>query len=63
MISSEEENVKFSAKINVNEGEKKGNVEKWLGEIESMMRSTLKSITKSSMLDEGTARTLWVQKW
>lgn len=63
MISSEEENVKFSAKINVNEGEKKGNVEKWLGEIESMMRSTLKSITRSSMLDEGTPRTLWVQKW
>lgn len=42
MISAESENVKFNKEINVNEGEKKGNVERWLGEIEFMMRNTLK---------------------
>lgn len=60
MISAEDEKVPFSSKINVNEGDKKGNVEKWLGEIESMMRSTLKTITKNSMIDEATVRTDWV---
>jgi dynein heavy chain len=34
MISAENENIKFNKKINVNEDDKKGNVEKWLGEIE-----------------------------
>lgn len=47
----------------MNEGEKKGNIEKWLSEIESMMRNTLKQITKDSMIDEATKRTEWVQKW
>lgn len=63
MISAESENVKFNSKINVNEGDKKGNVEKWLGEIESMMRGTLKAITKSSILDDAIPKTTWVQKW
>lgn len=60
MISAEQENVPFNSKINVNEGDKKGNVEKWLGEIEHMMRNTLKTITKNSMIDESTKRTDWV---
>jgi dynein heavy chain len=34
MISGEKEKVRFSKGINVNEGEKKGNVERWLYEIE-----------------------------
>jgi len=34
MISAEKEKVQFSKGINVNEGEKKGNVERWLLEIE-----------------------------
>ena len=63
MISAELENVKFNSKINVNEGDKKGNVEKWLGEIESMMRGTLKTITKNSILDDAIPKTTWVQKW
>ena len=63
MISAEAENVKFNHSINVNEGEKKGNVEKWLGDIESLMRNTLKSITKASLVDENTLRSDWVQKW
>lgn len=60
MISAESENVKFNSKINVNEGDKKGNVEKWLGEIESMMRGTLKTITKNSILDDAIPKTTWV---
>ena len=34
MISAEKEKVKFFKPIDVNDGEKKGNVEKWLLEIE-----------------------------
>jgi dynein heavy chain len=34
MISAEKEMVKFLKKIDVNEGDKKGNVEKWMLEIE-----------------------------
>jgi len=34
MISAEKEKIKFNKGINVNEGEKKGNVERWLYEIE-----------------------------
>ena len=30
MISMEKERVEFSKKVDVNEGEKKGNVERWL---------------------------------
>lgn len=31
MVSMEKERVEFNKKVDVNEGEKKGNVEKWLG--------------------------------
>jgi dynein heavy chain len=34
MISAEKETVMFIKKIDVNEGDKKGNVEKWMLEIE-----------------------------
>lgn len=37
MISSEKERVPFVKSINVNEGDKKGNVEKWLLEVEGTM--------------------------
>lgn len=49
MISAEGEEVEFEKRIDVNEGEKKGNVEKWMLEIESIMRKSLKSICKESM--------------
>ena len=42
MISAEKEKVDFKRSINVNEGEKKGNVERWLSEIEEVMIMTLK---------------------
>ena len=38
MISPEKEVVPFLRSVNVNEGEKKGNVERWLLEIEQVMR-------------------------
>jgi len=37
MISSEREKVVFNKPVDVNEGDKKGNVEKWLLEVESVM--------------------------
>ena len=63
MISAEKEKVTFNKVVDVNEGEKKGNVEKWLCEIEGVMIDTLKKITKDSMLDENIPRTKWVCKW
>jgi len=60
MISSEKENVKFIKKINVNEGDRKGNVEVWLLEIENTMIETLVKITAGCIQDLSTARTLWV---
>ena len=62
MISPEKEIVGFSKKIDVNEGEKKGNVEKWLLEIEFVMRDTLKMISKKS-LNDNIERTKWVLKY
>ena len=63
MISSEKEKVKFIRPVNVNEGDKKGNVEKWLLEVESVMQKTLHSICKESIKDTGTPRTQWIRKW
>ena len=62
MVSMEKERVTFSKKVDVNEGEKKGNVEKWLLEIEGIMIETLKKITKTAIEDES-SRTDWVKKW
>jgi dynein heavy chain len=56
MISAEREKVSFSKGINVNEGDKKGNVEKWLFEIEHVMIDTLKKIMKASHADVDTKR-------
>ena len=38
MISPEKEIVKFCSPVDVNEGEKKGHVEKWLLDIEKIMQ-------------------------
>lgn len=51
MISGEKEKVKFNKSINVNEGEKKGNVERWLSEIEGVMIETLRKIMRDSLYD------------
>ena len=63
MISGEKEKVVFHKAINVNEGEKKGNVERWLFEIEQVMQETLKKIMKNAIMDESSTRTNWVRKW
>jgi dynein heavy chain, axonemal len=62
MVSMEKEKVDFSKRVDVNEGEKKGNVEKWLLEIEGVMIDTLKRITKTALEDE-TKRVQWVKKY
>ena len=51
MVSPEKEAIDFVTKINVNEGERKGNVEKWLLEIEAMMIKSLKEVTKKGLFD------------
>jgi len=60
MVSAEKETVKFTKDIDVNEGNRKGNVEVWLLEIEKLMIETLTKITHDSMLDTQTERTTWV---
>lgn len=64
MISPEDEYVKFQSAVNVEEGDKKGNVEVWLLELEEMMRKTLRDIVKRSMIQyEKIERTKWVLQW
>jgi dynein heavy chain, axonemal len=62
MVSMEKEKVAFSKRVDVNEGDKKGNVEKWLLEIEGVMIDTLKKVTKTA-IEDGNARTDWVKMW
>ena len=52
MISPENEKVAFTIEVNVVEGEKNGNVEKWLKEIEEVMRITLKKIGVNAIQDK-----------
>jgi dynein heavy chain len=63
MISAEKENVKFLKAIDVNEGSRKGNVEIWLKEIETLMMDTLRDITRNSILDTKVERIDWVRRW
>lgn len=56
--------VDFSSKIDVNAGDKKGNVEKWMLEIETVMRRTLRELCRDSLKDYYvTKRTKWVGDW
>jgi dynein heavy chain len=64
MISAEGEEVDFASGIDVNEGEKKGNVERWMLEIEGVMIKSLRDLTKKSITDYyNSERTQWVAKW
>lgn len=64
MVSAEGEEVEFDTKVDVNEGDKKGNVEKWMLEIESVMRKSLRRIMRDSVLDYAKSkRTDWVTSW
>jgi dynein heavy chain len=66
MISAEQEEVPFDPKdnVDVNEGNKKGNVEVWMVEIEKVMIKTLRQKTRDSNKDY-TKQSLedWVGKW
>lgn len=64
MLSAEQEEVVFCKKIDVNEGDKKGNIEKWLLETEGIMVKSLKEQCKDSLQDYlDVERTDWVKKW
>jgi dynein heavy chain, axonemal len=51
-------------KINVNEGDRKGNVERWMLDIEAEMKASLKDIGKRALTEyPTTVRTDWMRKW
>lgn len=62
MISAEKEVITLDNKIKINEGEKRGNVEKWLGELEDNMRLTLQKIAWKSY-ESQEPREEWIIKW
>ena len=62
MFSQENEYVKFIRSIDVNEGEKLGQVEKWLLEIEDVMIQTLRKISIRSNKDKS-KRIDWIRKY
>ena len=62
MVSPEKERIPFLKPVDVNEGDKKGNVERWLLEIEGMMRDTLMAIMTKSLFDNR-KRVEWVLNW
>ena len=64
MISAEQEIVGFLKKVDVNEGEKKGNVEKWMLEIETQMIGSLRDLAKSALLSyPETDRVAWTSMY
>ncbi|CAJ1418817.1 unnamed protein product [Effrenium voratum] len=64
MSSVEGEVVELSNPVNVAEGEKKGNVEKWLMEVQGSMIESLTKVTGSSLVAYAkTDRNKWVLQW
>mmetsp|Transcript_43579 Transcript_43579/g.42091 ORF Transcript_43579/g.42091 Transcript_43579/m.42091 type:complete len:154 (-) Transcript_43579:804-1265(-) len=64
MISAEGEQVMFDKHVDVNEGDKKGNVEKWMLEIEASMRQSLWRICRDAMMAyPNPQRVDWVRNW
>jgi dynein heavy chain len=62
MISAEKEEVDFLRKVDVNEGDKKGNVELWMLDIEREMKRCLQDLAKKALVSyEETKRTDWVK--
>jgi len=48
----------------VNSGDRKGNVDKWMLDIETVMRKTLRELARDSLKDYyKTKRTEWVNAW
>ena len=64
LISIEGEKIDLVRRVNVVEGDKRGNVEKWLLEIESSMKATVKSLLNDSIKDEmKKPRSNWIMDW
>ena len=63
MFSKEKERVALFKPVNVNEGEKRGRVEKWLKELERNMKDTLKRKTMESFKDLSRERIKWLLSW
>lgn len=64
MISAEQEIVGFNKKVDVNEGDKKGNVELWMLDIEAQMIASLKSLAKQALdAYPKTQRTEWSKQY
>lgn len=48
----------------MNSGDRKGNVDKWMLDIETVMRKTLRELARDSLKDYyKTKRTEWVSAW
>ena len=62
-MSSENEKIFLNKPINVNEGDKKGNVEKWLGELQDNMKETMKLRALECYKDLKEKRSVWLKKW
>ncbi|CAE8735310.1 unnamed protein product, partial [Polarella glacialis] len=64
MMSVEGELVELAKPVNVAEGDKKGNVEKWLAEVQSSMIDSLTKVTAASLVAYARSdRTKWVLEW
>jgi dynein heavy chain len=64
MISAEGEEVDLKKPVDVHAGDKKGNVEKWMLEIEGSMRMTLRQLTSDALHEfYKIKRTTWVKNW
>lgn len=65
--SREKEEIKLINPVDVNEGEKRGNIERWLSELESSMRETIRFLCNSTIRDTNGhgngKRTNWILSW
>jgi len=64
MISAEGETVNYQTPVDVNEGDRKGNVEKWMLDVEDQMMASLKDFAKQALAAyPNTERTAWSKMW
>mmetsp|Transcript_44963 Transcript_44963/g.98238 ORF Transcript_44963/g.98238 Transcript_44963/m.98238 type:complete len:162 (+) Transcript_44963:534-1019(+) len=64
MISPEGEKVRFMQPVKPDEGEFKGNVEKWMKDLEIKMKKTMKELSFKSMQDFAAKPFLdWIKAW
>ena len=64
MKSAEGEIVDYLKQINVEEGDRKGNVEKWMLDVEAQMMGSLKDLAKRALAEyPRIQRTEWSKMW